>query len=133
MSKFTEAELAYMKTQRIGRLATVNQRGEPQNKPVGFRYNPELDTIDIGGPANGKTQKFRNIARNGLASFVVDDMTAQGVGGGIEIRAYAEVLPDGGETVSPGFSPELIRLTPKRIITWDLSDRLPRSARNVEQ
>lgn len=122
-----------MKTQRIGRLATVNQRGEPQNKPVGFRYNPELDTIDIGGPANGKTQKFRNIARNGLASFVVDDMTAQGVGGGIEIRAYAEVLPDGGETVSPGFSPELIRLTPKRIITWDLSDRLPRSARNVEQ
>jgi pyridoxamine 5'-phosphate oxidase family protein len=133
LSKFTEAELAYMKTQRIGRLATVNQRGEPQNKPVGFRYNPELDTIDIGGPANGKTQKFRNIARNGLASFVVDDMTAQGVGGGIEIRAYAEVLPDGGETVSPGFSPELIRLTPKRIITWDLSDRLPRSARNVEQ
>ena len=30
MSKFTEAELAYLRTQRLGRLATVNERGEPQ-------------------------------------------------------------------------------------------------------
>ena len=74
MSKFTEAELAYLQSQRLGRLATVNARGEPQVAAVGFRYNPEFDTIDIGGYDLANTQKFRNIARNGLASFLVDDV-----------------------------------------------------------
>ena len=69
MSKFTEAELKYLKTQQLGRLATVNKKGEPQVAPVSFRYNPELDTIDIGGYDNGNTQKFRNIANNPTVSF----------------------------------------------------------------
>ena len=64
VSKFTEAELAYLQTQRLGRLATVNARGEPQVAAVGFRYNPEFDTIDIGGYDMANTQKFRNIARD---------------------------------------------------------------------
>lgn len=131
MSKFTETELAFIQAHHIGRLATVSRRGEPQNKPVGFRYNPELDTIDIGGPENGKSQKFHNVALNGLASFVIDDMTNEG-GGGVEIRAKAEALPTGGKTVHPRFSPEMIRLTPTRVITWDLANRLPRAARNVD-
>jgi len=132
LSKFTEAELEYLKTQHIGRLATVNKRGEPQNNPVGFRYNADLDVIEIGGPWNGKTQRFRNVVHNGLASFVVDDLTQEG-GRGIEIRAHAEVFPEGGQLISPGFSPEVIRLVPRRIITWDLSRRLfPNAARNVE-
>ena len=72
MSKFTDIELEYIKTQRLGRLATVNKDGEPQIAPVTFRYNAELDTIDIGGLNMGETQKFRNVAHNGLASFVID-------------------------------------------------------------
>ncbi|HEX4207668.1 MAG TPA: PPOX class F420-dependent oxidoreductase [Ktedonobacteraceae bacterium] len=132
MSKFTETELEYLRSQWIGRLATVNQHGEPQNNPVSFRYNAEMDTIDIGGPWNDKTQKFRNIVRNGLASFVVDDMTPEG-GRGIEIRARAEAFPEGGQAISSNFRPEVIRLTPRRILTWDKAGRLfPHSARNVE-
>jgi hypothetical protein len=34
MSKFTDIELEYLKTQRLGRLATVNKNGEPQIAPV---------------------------------------------------------------------------------------------------
>ena len=49
MSKFTPAEIEYLQSQRLGRLATVNEKGDPHVVPVGFRYNPELDTIDIGG------------------------------------------------------------------------------------
>ena len=132
MSKFTEAELEYLKTQYIGRLATVNARGEPQNSPVGFRYTAEFDAIEIGGPSNGKTQRFRNIVHNSLASFVVDDLTQEG-GRGIELRAYADVFSEGGQLISSDYSPEVIRLVPKRLITWDLSGRLlPNSARNVE-
>jgi pyridoxamine 5'-phosphate oxidase family protein len=132
LSKFLEAELEYLQTQRLGRLATVNQRGEPQIAPVTFRYNAELDTIDIGGFNNGETQKFRNVAHNGLASFVIDDVAPPWQPRGIEIRGRAEALPEGGQTVSPNFSPALIRLTPKRIISWDMSTKRPRSARNIE-
>ena len=39
MSKFTPIELEYLKTQRLGRLATINKNGEPQIAPVTFRYD----------------------------------------------------------------------------------------------
>ena len=45
MSVFTPAELAYLSEQRLGRLATTNQGGQPHVVPVGFRHNRELDTI----------------------------------------------------------------------------------------
>ena len=41
MKTFTDAELAYLSSQRLGRLATVDVDGAPQNNPVGFGYNPE--------------------------------------------------------------------------------------------
>lgn len=132
MSKFTDAELAYLKTQQLGRLATVNLRGEPQVTPVAFHYNAELDVIDIGGSDNGKTQKFRNIARNGFASLVIDDVLPPWQARGIEIRGYAEALTEGGTFLSPDFSPELIRLIPKRIISWDMSTDRPHIARDVD-
>jgi pyridoxamine 5'-phosphate oxidase family protein len=131
VSKFTEEELEYLRTQRLGRLATVNERGEPQIAPVGFRYNAELDTIDIGGLNNGASQKFRNVARNGLAAFVVDDVLPPWLPRLIEIRGHAEALPEGGNVFGPQYSPEIIRLTPKRIISWDASTKRPYSARNV--
>jgi len=134
MSKFTDIELEYLKTQRLGRLATINKNGEPQIAPVTFLYNVELDTIDIGGLNNGESQKFRNVARNGLASFVVDDVLPPFQPRGIEIRGHAEALPDGGQRISPNFSPALIRLTPGRIISWNLTSGDPaqtHSARNV--
>ena len=121
MSKFTDIELEYLKTQRLGRLATINKNGHPQIAPVTFFYNAELDTIDIGGLNNGESQKFRNVAHNGLASFVVDDVLPPFQPRGIEIRGRAEALPDGGQTISPNFSPALIRLIPERILSWNLT------------
>ena len=134
MSKFTDIELEYLQTQRLGRLATVNKNGEPQIAPVTFRYNAELDTIDIGGLNMGETQKFRNVARNGLASFVIDDVLPPFQPRGVEIRGQADALPDGGQSISATFSPALIRLTPGRIIPWNLTTGDPaqtHSARNV--
>jgi len=120
MSKFTEAELEYLKTQRLGRLATVNKNGEPQIAPVSVHYNAELDTIDIGGLDTANTQKFRNVARNGLASLVIDDVLPPWQPRGIEIRGHAETVSEGGQQILPNFSPELIRITPKRVISWGL-------------
>ena len=134
MSKFTDIELEYLQTQQLGRLASVNKNGEPQIAPVIFRYHAELDTIDIGGLNMGETQKFRNVARNGLTSFVIDDIAPPFQPRGIEIRRHAEALPDGGQQISPDFSPALIRLTPGRIISWNLTSgdsAQTHSARNV--
>ena len=132
MSRFTEEELKYLQTQRLGRLATVNERGEPQVAAVGFRYNPELDTIDIGGRDMANTQKFRNIARNGLVSFLVDDVLPPWKTRSMEIRGTAQALSEGGQSISPSMSPALIRITPRRIIFWDATNDPPTgSKRNV--
>jgi pyridoxamine 5'-phosphate oxidase family protein len=120
MSKFTEAELEYLKTQRLGRLATVNQHGEPQVAAVGFRYNAVSDTIDIGGHDMANTQKFRNVARNGLVSFLVDDVLPPWKTRSLEIRGHAQALAEGAqESIGPHVSPALIRITPSRIVFWD--------------
>lgn len=49
MSAFTDREIEYLQGQRLARLATVGPDGRPHVVPVGFRYNAELETIDIGG------------------------------------------------------------------------------------
>jgi pyridoxamine 5'-phosphate oxidase family protein len=61
MSAFTTAELEYIAGQRLGRLATVGKDGAPHVVPVGFRYNPETDTIDIGGHNMARSKKWRDI------------------------------------------------------------------------
>src|SRR5437660_11320123 len=111
MSKFTDIELEYLKTQRLGRLATVNKNGEPQIAPVTFRYDAELDIIDIGGLNMGETQKYRNVAHNGLASFVIDDIFPSFQPRSIEIRGHAHAPPAGGRQISPDFGPALFGLT----------------------
>ena len=45
----TGSEIEYLETQQLGRLATIQPDGSPQVKPVGFRYNAELGTIDVVG------------------------------------------------------------------------------------
>jgi pyridoxamine 5'-phosphate oxidase family protein len=120
MSNFTPAEIEYFKSQRLGRLATVNAAGEPHVVPVSFRYNAELDTIDIGGLNITQSKKFRDVARNGRAALVVDDVLPPWQPRGIEIRGRAETVATGGQEIVPSFVPEIIRIFPKRIISWGL-------------
>ncbi len=62
---FTDTEISYLASQRLGRLATIQPDGSPQVKSVGFRYNPKLSTIDVTGFNMAASQKFRNVRRNG--------------------------------------------------------------------
>jgi pyridoxamine 5'-phosphate oxidase family protein len=134
MSNFSPAEIAYLESQRLGRLATVNAAGEPHVVPMGFRYNPELDTIDIGGLNLGNTKKVRDIASNPNVAFVVDDVLPPWQARGIEIRGKAQFLPEGGQSINPNFRPEMIRITPTRIISWGIdTDARNRSSRKVAQ
>jgi pyridoxamine 5'-phosphate oxidase family protein len=113
---FTESELVYLASQRLGRLATVQPNGTLQVSPVGFSYNPATSSIDINGYNLEKSRKFRNIADNGCAAFVVDDLVSVRPWRVrcLEIRGVAEAL-------STGRGP-LIRLHPKRIISFGIDE-----------
>ena len=119
MSHFTDAEIAYLQSQRLGRIATVGPDGHPHVVPVGFRYNPELDTIDIGGHDFAKRKKYRDVQHNPWVAFVVDDLASTNPWRPrmLEIRGTVEVLGSGGEQVIPGFDQEMFRIHPHRIVS----------------
>jgi pyridoxamine 5'-phosphate oxidase family protein len=135
MSRFTNAEIEYMQNQRLGRLATINAAGEPHVVPVSLRYNAELDVVDIGGHGLSRSKKFRDILHNPNVAFVIDDVLPPWQPRFLEIRGRAEQVFEGGEKFGLGFDPEMIRIFPRRIISFGLSaggESVPRSSRKVE-
>jgi pyridoxamine 5'-phosphate oxidase family protein len=86
MSVFTETEIEYLSGQRLGRLATVDAEGRPHVVPVAFRYNEELDAVDIGGHNFAGSKKFRDVGKTGRAAFVVDDVLPPWRARGVEVR-----------------------------------------------
>jgi len=119
--KLTADVVAYLRSQRLGRLATVDAAGAPQNNPVGFRYNADLGTIDVGGRNMGASRKFRNLAANPRVAFVVDDIASVQPWRVrcVEIRGHAEALRDQTPYLE-GMSPEIIRIYPDRVISFGL-------------
>ncbi|PYX20045.1 MAG: PPOX class F420-dependent oxidoreductase [Acidobacteria bacterium] len=136
MSAFTDAETNYLKTQRLGRLATVGADGQPHVVPVGFRYNQNEDAIEIGGHGGfAKRKKYRDVTHNPRVAFVIDDVPSVNpwTVRGIEIRGQAQVLATGGKELGPGFDSEMFRIRPSRIISWGINskDFYQQSARSV--
>jgi pyridoxamine 5'-phosphate oxidase family protein len=118
---FNETEREYLSSQRLGRLATVGPKGDPQNNPVGFRLNDGLGTIDIHGYDLGATRKFRNVQGNDQVSLVIDDLRSVRPWRvrGIEIRGRAEALT-GQPKAAEYTSPEVIRIHPHTVFSWGL-------------
>jgi PPOX class F420-dependent enzyme/OxyR family protein len=134
MSVFTPAEVAYLARQRLGRLATVGAARQPHVVPVAFRHNPDEDTIDVGGHGFARRKKYRDVQRNRRVAFVVDDLASvqPWVARGIEIRGEAEILPTGGQSIQPGFDPQMFRIRPRRIVGWGIGGQGVRAnARSV--
>jgi pyridoxamine 5'-phosphate oxidase family protein len=131
MSVFTANELEYLQQQRLGRLATVDSHGDPHVVPVGFRYNPETDTIDIGGHGLAQSKKWRDVGRHPRVAFVVDDVLPPWQPRSIIIQAEAELLDHGGEEFRLGFDPQIIRLHPAKLIAWGIdTERQSRVVKN---
>lgn len=134
MSHFTDAEIVYLRSQRLARLATIGADGQPHVVPVGFRYNAEHDTIDIGGRGFGGSKKLRDARRNAKVAVVIDDLPSDTTWSvrGVEVRGEAEVLEAGGEQIRPGFDPQMIRIQLRRIISWGVESEPTRpNARSI--
>jgi pyridoxamine 5'-phosphate oxidase family protein len=123
MSVFTEPELQYLTGGRqLGRLATVGADGTPHVVPVGWIHNAASDTIDVTGYELEQSKKFKDVARNGRAAIVIDDLESVDPWRprAVEVRGRAEAI---------ALPTPLIRIHPERIISWGLASG--RSARTV--
>jgi pyridoxamine 5'-phosphate oxidase family protein len=70
---FSEAEIAYLKSQYLARLATVSSKGQPTVDAVGFEFDG--NRFYIGGIALPTSRKYKNVAAgNPKVSLVIDDL-----------------------------------------------------------
>jgi pyridoxamine 5'-phosphate oxidase family protein len=124
MSAFTTREIEYLESQSMGRLATVGPDGRPHIVPLTYRYNPDEDTIDLGGIDFANTKKWRDAQANERVTFLVDDFSPTAAHA-VEVRGDAEIHETGGEAINPRFPqfvPQFIRLRPRRVVSWGLEE-----------
>jgi pyridoxamine 5'-phosphate oxidase family protein len=126
---FTDLEVAYLESQRLGRLATVQPTGTLQASPVGYRYNKATGTIDIAGFNMAASRKFRNVADNGRVAFVVDDIKSVQPWRVrcLEIRGRGEAITEPADSAYESAGPTgvdgaIIRIHPERVIAFGLED-----------
>ena len=131
MGTFTDAEVGYLNSQPLGRLATIGLDGRPHVTPVGVFYDPETQTIVIGGHAGSNmaaSKKFRDARRRPDVAFVIDDLASVDPWTPrlVEVRGRAETHTDGGEEVgvrigaSMPFDAAWIRIIPRRIVAMGI-------------
>jgi pyridoxamine 5'-phosphate oxidase family protein len=72
---FSDEEVAYLRSQRLARLATVAPDGQPDVVPVGFEFDGTH--LHLGGLAPARTRKYRNVqAGNTRVALVIDDLAS---------------------------------------------------------
>jgi pyridoxamine 5'-phosphate oxidase family protein len=132
MSVFTDKELEYFASQRLGRIATVGPDGQPHVVPTSFRYNPDHDCIDVGGLRMSQTKKLRDVQRTGRATILIDDVLPPWQPRMVEVRGTAAVVPEGGKALMENFEDTIVRIQPTRIIAMGVeSTDLTANARSV--
>ena len=96
----TPREAAFIASQRVGRLATADARGNPHVVPVCFALAGDslYITIDEKPKSGRPLKRLRNMTENPSVAFVVDrydeDWTQLGW---VLLRGRTEILADGPE------------------------------------
>jgi pyridoxamine 5'-phosphate oxidase family protein len=123
MAELTPAQIDYLASQRLGRIATTGGDRKPHVVPTSFRYNAELGTVDVGGYHVDTTKKYRDVQANGWAALVVDDLVSVDpwTPRMLEIRGRAEAIATGGsELLGRGFGDAFIRIYPEKINSFGI-------------
>lgn len=123
MTELTEPQIAYLASQRLGRLATAGADHKPHVVPTSYHYNADLGTIDVGGLHMATTKKYRDVQANGWAAIVVDDLVSVDpwTPRMIEIRGRAEPVATGGSPLGPGFGEAFIRIRPEKVNSFGIN------------
>jgi pyridoxamine 5'-phosphate oxidase family protein len=113
---FSEEEIAYLRSQRLARIATVSAEAQPDVVPVGFEFDGTY--VYVGGIDPARTRKFRNVrAGNTKVALVIDDLVSANPWTPRYLRIYgsAELVERQGQ-----FGPAAyMRITPT--ISWSFN------------
>ncbi|HET8577233.1 MAG TPA: PPOX class F420-dependent oxidoreductase [Methylomirabilota bacterium] len=114
---FSDREKAYLKSQRLARIATVSAGLQPDVAPVGFEFDGER--FFVGGLDLKRTLKFRNVEAGNLKiSLVVDDLeTVQPwKPRGIKVHGHAEIVERTGQLGRGVY----LAIEPERYWSWGI-------------
>ncbi len=117
---FSEPELAFLRTQRIARIATVAPDGQPTVDAVGFSFDGTH--FYVGGHNLQATRKYKNVvAGNTKVSLVIDDLKSMQpwLAQGIRVHGEAEAR-EGQAHFGPG---TYLVITPKVTWGWGMTDQ----------
>jgi pyridoxamine 5'-phosphate oxidase family protein len=118
---FSDEEIAYLTSQPIARLATVNADGQPDVVPVAFELDGPYIWIGGVGPDVADTRKLRNIdAGRTKVSLVVDDLVSfePFIARALRVYGDAESPVDRVGMMGPGL---YSRITPTVSWSWNLA------------
>ncbi len=71
---FTDNEIAYLKSQRLARIATVSTSGQPDNSATGFEFDGEVFYLGSIGDLRQSRRGKSVLAGNTKVALVVDDL-----------------------------------------------------------
>jgi pyridoxamine 5'-phosphate oxidase family protein len=126
MATFTDAELEFLSTQRLSRLATASAKGRPDVSPVGFWV--EGETIVSGGLDITKTVRYRHLLENPQATIVIDDLASVDPWKprGLKVRGSVTLEGEGAKT--------RIRIQPTVVWSWGINaDGAPKRFVGIEK
>ena len=117
---FTDEEIAYVRSQPLGRLATLGAEEQPDVVPVAVEFDGTYLWVGGAGTVT-RTRKFRNIAAgNHKVAVVVDDLVSLEpfIARGIRVYGHAEQPFERVGMVGPG---TYLRITPTVSWSWNLA------------
>ncbi len=116
---FTENEQAYLKSQRLARIATVGPDGQPDASPVGFEFDGAV--FYVGGRDLARTRKYKHVqAGHDRVALIVDDLLSVSPWQprGVRIYGTADLVERAGH-LGPGV---YLRITPQVSWSWGLDE-----------
>jgi pyridoxamine 5'-phosphate oxidase family protein len=119
---FDEAEVAYLRSHSLGRLATVGEDGQPDVVPVAVEFDGVYFWVGGGDPSSVlATRKFRNVAAGERrVALVVDDLVSLDpfIARGVRVYGIAEGPVERVGMIGPGV---FLRITPEVSWSWNMA------------
>ena len=122
---FTTAEIDYIHSQRLARLATVDSDGQPDAVAVGFDFDGKA--FYIRGRNQTRTRKYKNVqSGQHKVALVLDDLESVSPWKprGIRIYGVAEIVPHDGYAGKGDY----LRIVPKLSWGWGFEGASKRTA-----
>jgi pyridoxamine 5'-phosphate oxidase family protein len=118
---FDDAEIAYLRSQPLARLATLGGGGQPDVVPAAFEFDGTFFWVGGVGLSVLNTRKFRNVAAGSVrVALVVDDLVSVQPFVARAVRVYG--IADGPVERVGMFGPGMfLRITPTVSWSWNMA------------